>query len=65
MIASARTIPPVAAPEIPLSDFFAGYPEAVQIHDGVRALVERIGPSSLRVTRSQVGFRRRTGFAYL
>ena len=44
---------------------FAGHPDAARIHDAVRALLERIGPSQIRVTRSQVAFRRRLGFAYL
>ena len=55
----------MAAPEISAEEFFAGHPDAVPIHDAVRALVERIGPSQIRVTRSQVAFRRRVGFAYL
>jgi len=53
------------AAEISPKEFFAGHPDAAPIHDAVRALLKRIGPSQIRVTRSQVAFRRRVGFAYL
>lgn len=55
----------MAAPEIPRKAFFARYPDAERVYQAIRGLMERIGPFSLRVTRSQVAFRRRTGFAYL
>jgi hypothetical protein len=46
-------------------EFFAGHPDALQVYDTVRAEAERLGPVEVRVTRSQVAFRRRRGFAYL
>jgi hypothetical protein len=51
--------------EIGPEEFFAGYPDAMRIYHAVRALLERTGPCQVRVTRSQVAFRRRRGFAYL
>jgi len=55
----------MSAAEIGLDEFFAGHPEAEPIYDRVRVLVEAIGPCKTRVTRSQIAFRRRRGFAYL
>lgn len=48
-----------------VEDFFAGDDEAFRRFLDVRAAVERIGPADVRVTRSQVAFRRRRGFAYV
>lgn len=47
-----------------LDDFFAGHPDARRLFDAVRDAVDAIGPADVRVTRSQVAFRRRVGFAY-
>jgi hypothetical protein len=46
-------------------EFFAGHPSALQVFNTVRAEAERLGPVEVRVTRSQVAFRRRRGFAYV
>ncbi|HEU4492189.1 MAG TPA: DUF5655 domain-containing protein [Jiangellales bacterium] len=46
-------------------EFFAEHPDALRVYETVRAEVERLGPVEVRVTRSQVAFRRRRGFAYL
>jgi hypothetical protein len=46
-------------------DFFAGRPAARAAFDRVCSLLDRIGPYQVRITRSQVAFRRRRGFAYL
>ena len=46
-------------------EFFAERPDALRVYETVRAEVERLGPVEVRVTRSQVAFRRRRGFAYL
>ncbi len=48
-----------------LEQFFAGHEEARAIFEAVRELIETIGPADIRVTKSQVAFRRRTGFAFL
>lgn len=55
----------MAPAEITREEFFAGHSQAARVDDAVRALLERIGPHEVRVTRSQVAFRHRTGFAYL
>ena len=45
-------------------EFFAGRdPAAPAIFAAVRAVVEALGPCEMRVTRSQIAFRRRTTFA--
>lgn len=41
-----------------------GDAKALALLDRMAALVEAIGPADLRVTRTQVAFRRRKGFAY-
>jgi hypothetical protein len=61
----SRTIPPVAPARISPEESFGGHPDAGRIHNAVCALLERIGPCTCRVTRSQVAFRRRVGSAYL
>ncbi|HSK26909.1 MAG TPA: hypothetical protein VK894_08380, partial [Jiangellales bacterium] len=44
-------------------EFFAGHPAAYQVFTAVRDLVLAAGPAEVRVSRSQVAFRRRRGFA--
>lgn len=46
-----------------LNGFFAGHAQSRYLFEAVRQAIERIGPMSLRVTRSQVAFRRRVAFA--
>ncbi len=46
-------------------DLFAGFPECLAICRGVEQAVSRIGQVSVSVTKSQVAFRRRKGFAYV
>lgn len=48
-----------------LDDFFAGHAESRRIFESVREAVAAIGPADIRVTKSQVAFRRRTGFAFV
>ena len=50
---------PVETPD----EFFAGYEEARLVFQTLRAAVDEIGPFDLRVSRSQVAFRRRVNFA--
>jgi hypothetical protein len=45
--------------------FFAGRPTGLAAYRRVRAVLEAMGPVEVRVTKSQVAFRRRRGFAYL
>lgn len=48
-----------------LDDFFAGHEESRRIFESVRRAVAAIGPADIRVTKSQVAFRQRTGFAFV
>lgn len=47
-----------------LDEFFARHEEARQLFDALRAAVDALGPAEVRVTRSQVAFRRRRAFAW-
>ena len=47
-----------------LDEFFDERPEARIIFDVLRAAIESLGPVEMRVSKSQVAFRRRVGFAY-
>ena len=47
-----------------MDEFFAGQEASRRIFEAVREAVASIGPAELRVSKSQVAFRRRTGFAY-
>jgi hypothetical protein len=46
-------------------DFFAGHPFALAVHDQVLEIVREFAPVDVRVSKSQVAFRLRRGFAYL
>ncbi len=47
-----------------IAQFFAGRPEFAEIFEALREKVEAIGEAQVRVTKSQIAFRRRTGFAW-
>ena len=47
------------------TEFFAGRPLGLAVYERVRSIVEGFGPVEVRVSKSQVAFRRRRGFAYL
>ena len=47
------------------SDFFAGSPAGLAIHDRVAEVVGALGDVESRVSRSQVAFRHGRGFAYV
>ncbi len=47
-----------------LDEFFAGRDASRQIFDSLRSAIERLGPVEIRVTKSQVAFRRRKAFAW-
>ena len=46
-------------------DLFAGHPEGLAILEAVRAAVGAVGEAEVRVSKSQVAFRRRKGFAFV
>jgi hypothetical protein len=46
-------------------EFFAGFPDGLALHRAVERLVGEIGAAAVAVTKSQIAFRRRTGFAYV
>ena len=48
-----------------LERFFDGFPDGLRLYDAVAQAVADIGEASVRVTRSQVAFRRRRGFAFV
>ena len=48
-----------------LDEFFAEHWDSRRIFEAVREAVEQAGPAQIRVTKSQVAFRRRTGFAFV
>ena len=51
--------------ENPAVQFFAGRPDGSAVAAEVSRVVSSLGPHDVRISRSQVAFRRRTGFAYL
>jgi Domain of unknown function (DUF5655) len=47
-------------------DFFAGSPDGLAVFARVKDLIDKAAPdATVRVSKSQVAFRRRRGFAYL
>lgn len=48
-----------------VEEFFDGAPQGLAIHLAVAEAVASIGPADTRVTRSQIAFRNRRGFAYV
>jgi hypothetical protein len=46
-------------------EFFAGQALSKQLFEAVRREVEALGESDMRVSKSQVAFRRRRGFAWV
>lgn len=49
---------------VTLDDFFEGQEESRQLFDALRSVVDAIGVAELRVTKSQIAFRRRRAFAW-
>ena len=47
-----------------LDDFFTGHPESREIFAALSAAIAALGPANLRVTKSQVAFRRARTFAW-
>lgn len=53
-----------SAPPSP-EQFFRDHPLGLAVFERVRDVLEPVGPVEVRVSTSQVAFRRRTGFAYV
>lgn len=51
----------VSTPE----EFLAGSPAGLALYRAVAGVISSIGPAEVRVTKSQVAFRRRKGFAFV
>ena len=47
-----------------LDEYFAGQPDSRRIFDALHSAVDALGPAQIRVTKSQVAFRRRRAFAW-
>lgn len=47
-----------------LADYFAGHPTSRQIFDALHLAIDAVGANDLRVTKSQVAFRRTRAFAW-
>ena len=47
-----------------LDEFFAGYAESRRIFDIVQEAISGFDPLQMRITKSQVAFRRKRGFAW-
>ena len=47
-----------------LDEFFAGFEESRRIFDHLRTTIEAFGPVEMRVSKSQIAFRRRQAFAW-
>jgi hypothetical protein len=45
--------------------FFEGSPTGLAVYEAVVDAVSSIGPAEVRVTKSQIAFRRRKGFAFV
>lgn len=55
------TEPSARTPE----DFFRGFPQGLELYAAVARAVHDLDDVSIRVTKSQIAFRRRRGFAYV
>ena len=47
-----------------LDEHFAGHEDSRPLFEALRRMVETIGPATLRITKSEIAFRRRTAFAW-
>ena len=47
-----------------LEEFFKGQDESRQIFEALHRAIESIGPTELRISKSQISFRRRKAFAW-
>ena len=46
------------------AEFFAGREDSARLFESLRSAVDDLGPAELRVTKSQIAFRRREAFAW-
>jgi hypothetical protein len=46
------------------AEFFAGREDSARLFETLRSAIEELGPADLRVTKSQIAFRRRKAFAW-
>lgn len=46
-------------------ELFRGHPESLRIYEAIVAAIAVIGPAETRVSKSQIAFRRRKGFAFV
>jgi hypothetical protein len=47
-----------------ITEFSVDWPESAKIFETLRTAIENLGEVEIRVTKSQIAFRRRTGFAW-
>lgn len=47
-----------------LNEFFTGYEAARPLFEALRQAIDTLGPAELRVSKSQIAFRRRVAFAW-
>ena len=47
------------------AELFEGYPEGLAVYGAVEGAVHAIGDAAVSVTKSQIAFRRRRGFAFV
>jgi hypothetical protein len=52
------------APTVTVATFFAGHPRSRRLYRALRQTVDSVGPAAVRVTRSQIAFRRAHPFAW-
>ena len=57
-------MPGKGVPQTP-EQFFAGHEDGLAVYRAVAGAVAALGPCEVRVSRSQIAFRRRRGFAYV
>lgn len=50
---------------VSLDDFFAEHDDARALYESVRAVIESMGPVEVRISKSQIAFRRRVAFAWV
>jgi hypothetical protein len=46
------------------AEFFAGREDSARFFEALQSVMEKLGPVELRVTKSQIAFRRRKAFAW-
>ena len=55
----------IPSPPTSVDEFFAGSPLGRDLFEAIAQAVDAIGPATIRVTKSQVAFRNRRGFAWV